>query len=822
MNQTNNYIKISGLLYILISLFFILYIPLLGGPFLIIGVILLANSFLTLEELNNNKVTLIIIAILSILLNQLAAILLFISIGEISSAKKDSINSPPEGISSESKKIDLLLKLGLAMILIAGILFATTSWDIISDLFKLIALIIMGIAFLGLSKFSEIKLKIASTTKAYFILGLSFFILTWVGIGYFAPFSTWFSYHGEGSALVYCITFLLTALAFYIVNSKFKDRECIYLGHASTYLSIFMLLTFFKLSSMQALLIMNTLSLILNIIPRKKMLVTLQEFNRVISFLYWPIILTESFDANFIVLLITSFINIFNIIYIAIKNNDNAENLFATIISYILIFTSLVNIPYDIDALLAIFIVMTVFSLILKYNPFTKNKFLIGTSQIIYHIISMIIIFIYLDKNSLESMMITGIYLIANIINSLDFNKTKDQVDFRYQPFVIFYFIFSVLNYFDEVITPIDFALVPGICAIIYTLINFISKKDKVKNYYSIYIIIATILTYVINLDTANIIAGSIALLTSAYIHLNVPSTSTGAKICSYIFVLLNIQSLCLQILPNTYGSILTLLIYILLILVIKDKKLDVVNYLSIVVPLTILIESIDYQYYIYQTIALNILRLYILFLVLKYIIKSKNVKDIVATIFYSLIISGILFQGDLVYGLYIGILTTIVIFITFNEDEYRKLFYASIIITIINIIVQLWEYWGLIPFWLYLLIVGIGIVVFVTYKELNKSNNQTKSQAVKRKEISNDELLKSMNTFPTQNNNQVQQNQVEQLEQLEKQSQQEEIYSELPAEKLKPINDEITVGNFCPTCGTPNKGGKFCAVCGRNLIIKK
>lgn len=818
MNQTNNYIKISGLLYILISLFFILYIPLLGGPFLIIGVILLANSFLTLEELNNNKVTLIIIAILSILLNQLAAILLFISIGEIGSAKKDSINSPPEGISSESKKIDLLLKLGLAMILIAGILFATTSWDIISDLFKLIALIIMGIAFLGLSKFSEIKLKIASTTKAYFILGISFFILTWVGIGYFAPFSTWFSYHGEGSALVYCITFLLTALAFYIVNSKFKDRECIYLGHASTYLSVFMLLTFFKLSPMQALLIMNLLSLILNIIPRKKNLVTIQEFNRVVSFLYWPIILTESFDANFIVLLITSFINIFNIIYIAIKNDDNAENLFATLISYILIFSSLVNIPYNIDAMLTVFIVMTIFSLIIKYNPFTKNKFLIITSQIIYHIISMIIIFIYLDKNSLESIIITGVYLIANIINSLDFNKTKDQVDFRYQPFVIFYFIFSILNYFNKTVMTIDFVLVPGICALIYTLINFISKKDKVKRYYNIYIIIATILTYLINLDTANIIAGAIALLTSAYIHLNVSSTSTWPKICSYIFVLLNIQFLCLQILPNTYGSILTLLIYILLILVTKDKQLDVVNYLSIVVPLTTLIDSIGYQYDIYQTIALNILRLYILFLVLKYVIKNKNVKDIVATVFYSVIISSILFQGDLVYGLYIGIVTIIVIFATFNEEEYKKLFYASIIITIINIIVQLWEFWGLIPFWLYLLIVGIGIVAFVTYKELNKSNNPPKLQAVKTKEIPTDELLESMSTFPAQNNQAYQ----KRVEQLENQNHQENNYSKSSEKETKPINDEITVGNFCPTCGTPNKGGKFCAVCGRNLIIKK
>lgn len=828
MTKANKFLKISGLLYLLVALFFILYVPLVGGPLLAIGTILLSYSFLTLEELSKNKVALIIIAVLSLLFNQIAAILIFISLDEISSAKKNSINSPPEEqISSESKRIDLLLKLGLAMVLVAGILFATTSWEIISDLFKLIALLVMGGAFLGLSKFSEVKLKIENTTKAYFILGISFFILTWVGVGYFAPFSEWFSYSGGGSALVYFITFVLTSIAFYTVNYKFEDPECLYLGHASVYLSMFALLTFCGLTPMLVLLIMGVLSTTLNFIPKKEKLASLQEFNHIISFLYWPMIITKSSDGNFIILLLTSAINIFNILYIAAKTNDNAENLFAAIIGYILIFASLVNIPYDIDALLTVFIVMTAFSLIIKYNPFTKNKYLIITSQSLYHIISLIIIFMYLIEPSIESMIITGLYLLANIINSLDLTKTNDQVDFRYQPFVIFYFIFSILDYFAEKVMSLDFVIVPAICAIIYVFINFFSKKSKVKSYYLIFTIIAAIITYMINLDVSNIIASIITLLVSIYLFLQMADDNEVSKVCTYIFIILNIQALCLQILPSTYGSILSLLIYGLLILIIKDKKLDIVNYLAVVIPLITLINDIGYDYYVYKIMAINALELYVLFLVLKFFIKDKAIKDIIGTIFYSLITATIIFQGELVLGLYIGILAITIIFVTFNEEQYKKLFYTSIIITILNIIVQLWEFWGIIPFWLYLLVVGIGIIAFVTYKELNKTNEPPKPQKevnvatvevtqekkikpTKQEEISNDQLLAENSTFQI----------IEEKQNNSCNCEHEHHHTE--QQNVSQPMSQVQVGNFCPTCGTQNKGGNFCTVCGRNLVIRK
>ena len=381
MNKVNNYLKISGILYLIPALLFILELPFLGVPLFILGVYLVANSFLTLEELNKNKAFLIIAIIISLLINQIAAVLIIMALDEISSAKKDNINAPPE-ISSSSRKTDILIKIALAMILIAGILFATQSWEIISDLFKLIALIITGILFLVLSKFSEIKLKIEKTAKAYFILGLSFFILTWVGIGYFAPFSEWLSYGGEGSGLVYFITFILAATSFYLISKKFKDPECLYLGHSCLYLSLYSILALTGLETSGIVLIITLLSVILNVMPKAKTIETFQEYNKVITYTIWPLLLIGSSEANFYLLLIASFFNIFNTIYVSAKTNDNIENLMSAIIGYILIFIAFLNIPFNLDPTLSAFTIMTCFSLIIKYNPFTKNKFLIIPNQI--------------------------------------------------------------------------------------------------------------------------------------------------------------------------------------------------------------------------------------------------------------------------------------------------------------------------------------------------------------------------------------------------------------------------------------------------------
>ena len=68
-----------------------------------------------------------------------------------------------------------------------------------------------------------------------------------------------------------------------------------------------------------------------------------------------------------------------------------------------------------------------------------------------------------------------------------------------------------------------------------------------------------------------------------------------------------------------------------------------------------------------------------------------------------------------------IGIITII---IGYYQKELKYFFSAGILITILNIIYQL-KIWTKIPFWLYLLIGGLSIIGFVTYKEMKKTKNK-------------------------------------------------------------------------------------------------
>ena len=151
MRKCNKLLKVSSIFYLLYAIAVIMYSKGLGGLLLTIGIFLLTYSFLDVEHLQNKKVIITIIGIISIFINLISAVMLFIALDDISSYKRDNDNAPPETeITSEAKRIDMLLKIGLGMIIISGILVATSSWENISDILKVIGLLLISGMFIFL------------------------------------------------------------------------------------------------------------------------------------------------------------------------------------------------------------------------------------------------------------------------------------------------------------------------------------------------------------------------------------------------------------------------------------------------------------------------------------------------------------------------------------------------------------------------------------------------------------------------------------------------------------------------------------------------
>lgn len=806
MTNANKQIKISSILYLVSALLVVPFIPVLGSVLLILGIVLLANSFLSMEELIKNKVSLIIVIVLSFILNIPAAIFLLIAVDEISNFKLEKSNAPP--VTTESKRIDMLLKLGLAMVLISGILFATTTWDVISNLVKLIALIGMGAAFLGLSKFSETTLKLPTTTKAYYVLGLSFFLLTWVGVGYFGIISPWFSYSGEGSNLVFFITALLIAACLYLINHKFKEKEYLYMGHMTMYVALYHLFASFGLDLLGSTMILCAMSIVLNLLPTNHYNKSVKEVNNVASYLYSIVVLTQCFEANKYIVLIACIINLVNTLFLGFKNKTTLNQIVTMILSYVLLTIAVLKLSLVSDNAILLYAVAAVFSLAMKYQKLDQNKSIVTTSQILYNVISLIVLIVLSATSSVKALIIAPIYLLINIINSMDLYKQKEQSDLRFQPIAIFAFFGCLMAVINEHLVWVSGILFFSLTAITYIAIYHFSQSKDVKDYYFVFSIIAIILAFLINTESTELVPAIINTLLVTYLFFT-RKKEESSRIVLYIAILINI--LCTTNTLLYYGTselvanLICLAIFIALTIFIKTPKLKTTNYISVAIPLYNLVYMIDMAENL-KLVVTNIFWLYILFLIIKFFIKNKAAKDWIATIGIILITWSLIFQSDILIGIYIGALAIAIIFISFNEEHYKKLFYTGIVITIINIVVQLWEFWSKLPVYLYFLLVGAALITFVTYKEINKKNHPEKYQPkpVSQPQINNQQfnINQPVNNYPQENKV------VEDKFQIVDDNPMEEQTSQTTDNSIR----------FCPACGKKNNGGKFCGGCGRNL----
>lgn len=799
MNKIKKLLEISGIINIILSLLLITHISVWAVILLVTGMLLISYSFLSLEKLQKKKVALIIMTIIMFIFNFIVGILIILILDAIyTETKTINNNSPPETkekITAETKKIDILLKVGLGMVITSGILFATTSWDIIVDPLKVIILLLMGIIFLSLSKFSEVKLKIRQTTIGYYILGLSFLLFSWIGIGYFGIFSNWFSYSGGGKNLVYFITFILISIVLYIISKKFSKKEYTYIAWMSIYLSIYQLLIFLGLTTLQVITILTAISILINIFSKEQSKIPVKDINRVASYIYWVLILGNCCKENFIIILIASILNIINLLYLSSKNKDNIYNVFTIIISYFLMISSIINIDLNIDKCLSILATVSIFSLILRLSKPTQQKTILNSNQILYLITSIILVTIVSTyDHGAKLLLVAGIQLFTNISNSINWYKNDyHKISYYTQPLVLALLAFCISIVIDANVFTFTLTSFLSLTCLIYATMHFFIKEATLKQEYFISFIVITILTYLINLITTDIFTSLVIIILSVYIYFSSNSLQQNKnfKLIAYLFILLNIHTAIYTVnvlsLPNFYNSLVVLLIYGILLLTINDKKLKVSTYIALLLPLYSMLNS-AFNNEVIRQILLNLLQIYILLLIAKLFIKNKNIIDIVVSIGLIIIITQIIFITDILITLYVGLLGIIIIMISFTNKEYKMLFYTGIGITIGNIVIQLWAYWEQLPFWLYLLLAGISLIVVVTYKEMNKKG--------------------SLENTTDQNSNDS--------KETAKKINYQETKAEIDKDKktFSKQNDII----YCPQCRTKNRGGKFCPNCGKNL----
>ncbi|MGP4041793.1 hypothetical protein ACTWP4_18095 [Gracilibacillus sp. D59] len=122
------------------------------------------------------------------------------------------------------RNITWLLILGVAFLLISGLVVATSSWEQMGAVLKVVTLVGVSAFFLALSGISSSILKIEKTAFAFLTLGSLLLPITIIAIGYFGLFGNYLTLSGEGKYLLGVIGTLLP-LPLYARNAiKNKSR----------------------------------------------------------------------------------------------------------------------------------------------------------------------------------------------------------------------------------------------------------------------------------------------------------------------------------------------------------------------------------------------------------------------------------------------------------------------------------------------------------------------------------------------------------------------------------------------------------------------
>jgi len=142
--------------------------------------------------------------------------------GEKSIIKKEKKILTPQEI--KERNITWSLNLGVIFILIAGLVLATSNWEMMNNITKTLVVTFVSGMFFGISVLSERILKIKKTAFAFWILGSLLLPVSILSAGYFQLFGEWLSVFGEGKYLLGVIGATLCLPLYGYSTYKYKHR----------------------------------------------------------------------------------------------------------------------------------------------------------------------------------------------------------------------------------------------------------------------------------------------------------------------------------------------------------------------------------------------------------------------------------------------------------------------------------------------------------------------------------------------------------------------------------------------------------------------
>lgn len=539
----------------------------------------------------------------------------------------------------------LMLSIGVFLIILASIIFATSTWKLYSNFIKVLILGGETLLFFVLGILLKYVFKVKKTGNALTLISTILLPTTFLCAGYFNLFGNLFSLTGKYSTLFLSVTFLMEALVTFIRKNIIKSNK--YLFSLICFFAGIFLLIYGIIKNVCLTFVITSFILMLINIFKNKIFNNLKEFNIfnilvsiIFTFAYFYFSFNQLFSNNLLLekLYLVFFIISLSLNFIISRPKDNEVlNIFSVLYETMLVIWFVMFSKNLLTSSFA-FVISGLISYIVYY--ISNNNYVKTTSVIVSYIQGFLGIFIicFVKECVIMAPIISFIYIVLTFIGSLNKDKLK-IINIIFEPIYLIMLAIGILiqPFIIKNIKAIDIIMVINACLIIATIVSTI-RKNKVKNCYLIILIIGLFIQSLCSYFSSVMYFVTAFIIYLLLIIYSLMSKDEFSKNLLDALCILSLSSVLIGL--NKYTLISSLITTILLIIfsILNKTNNKKYLYLSLVsIPIIMIISNLSFNYSIKKDLSMIILIPSLLILTRKFLNALKeNDKIVLEFIFIS------------------------------------------------------------------------------------------------------------------------------------------------------------------------------------------
>ena len=663
-------------------------------------------------------------------------------------------------------KNNAILITGSIFIVLAAIIFLTSTWSIIPNIIKTIILVALVAVFLGASKIAKNIFNLKQTSRAFYYIGMAYIPICLVSISVFKLFGNYLSLFGRGRYIYLFISSFITSFVYYVEFYKNKDKAMYISSLIMQFISVIFIMLAVKANILGVYIAMLLYNICVLLLSKD---IETNVFTKIIlgelSALSILQAVTDQITWHHVIILLEI---VFTLIVYYCREKKYKKYYQPAIITLIILtgycIIKNMNLSYHMYVIysIAVYIISNLKHLeVLKAKSTTRyiamialgttyftlliTNFDVFINNAIYFVI-LLAIWIHsfiVEKNTdikvaIEFIITATMYLvILSILHSL-----KLDILYKYVPAIATLLLMSVQIAYDEVEKEVSSIILQISEAIAF--IVMIETNSMVSMIISIMLASCTIIVNKIILEknetydllpfigvllriiTLNnfIIPNEVFLSIITVITLGIAFYKKNINVYTAISALYLVSTMAF--IKNGYVNTMCFILWNILnaISVKKIQQKDIFKFLTysgILYLYYIIIKDLKIEYSSVFSISLPIYAVIVLRTIL-----NRYVKDIIPiemttfSIIYLLALPTYISELD-------GMIFVLCILGMIAFSYYKKIgsiFSISLAALIVNVFALTIDFWKSIPWWLYTLTIGIALISFAIYNETNKGKS--------------------------------------------------------------------------------------------------